>query len=59
MNMIKPYSNYIITPCQSSFILGRNIHHNVIAAQETVQPMFQMKRKKLFISIKIDLKNSI
>jgi hypothetical protein len=55
VNKIKPLLNEIISPFQSSFIPGRNIHHNIIVAQEMVHSMSRMKGQKVFMSIKIDL----
>lgn len=56
VNGIKPFLNGIISPYQSSFILGRNIHHNIIISLEMVHAMNQIKRQNSFHVIKIDLK---
>jgi hypothetical protein len=58
VNKIKPFLDGIISPYQSSFILGRTIHHNIIVAQEMVHSMAKMKGKKMFMSIKIDLEKA-
>jgi hypothetical protein len=55
---IKPFLNDVISPYQSSFILGRSIHHNIIVAHEMVHSMSRMKGKKMFMSIKIDLEKA-
>ena len=58
VNRVKPMLDGIISPHQSSFILGRTIHHNIIVAQEMVHSMAKMKGKKMFMSIKIDLEKA-
>lgn len=44
--------NNIISPRQSSFILGKNIHHNIIIAHEMVHAMKRVKENKMFMLIK-------
>lgn len=58
VNRTKPLLDHIISPYQSSFIPGRNIHHNIIVAQEMVHAMSKMKGKISFMSIKIDLEKA-
>lgn len=58
VNYIKPFLDGIISPNQSSFIPGRNIHHNIIIALERVHSMSRMKGDKVFMSIKIDLQKA-
>jgi len=58
VNRIKPLLNRIISPYQSSFILGRSIHRNIIVAKEMVHAMSKMKGQKGFMSIKIDLEKA-
>lgn len=45
----------LVSPFQSGFALGRNIHENVIVAQEIIHSMRNMKGKKGFFAIKVDL----
>jgi hypothetical protein len=48
----------IISSYQSSFILRRTIHHNIVVAREIVHSMAKIKGKKMFMSIKIDLEKA-
>ena len=58
VNRIKSLLDNIISPYQSSFILGRSIHHNIIVAQKMVHSMSKMRGKQVFMSIKIDLEKA-
>lgn len=44
-----------ISPFQSSFVLGRAIHDNIIITQEIIHSMKKLKEKKGFMIIKLDL----
>lgn len=53
---IKPFLNDLISPFQSSSIMGLVIHHTVIIALEMFHSMKKMKGKNIsFMAIKIDL----
>ncbi|XP_061343679.1 uncharacterized protein LOC133289698 [Gastrolobium bilobum] len=55
VNRLKPLLKKLISPFQSSFIPRRNIHDNVIIAQEMTHMMNRQRGGKAFMSIKIDL----
>jgi len=46
---------FIISPFQIGFVLGRNIHENIVVAQEMIHSMIKMKGRKGFFAIKVDL----
>jgi hypothetical protein len=45
----------IISPYQTGFVPGRNIHENIIVAKEMAHTMHRMKGKKGAFAIKVDL----
>jgi hypothetical protein len=45
----------IISPYQTGFVPGRNIHENIIVAQEMTHSMVKMKGRKGYVAIKVDL----
>lgn len=45
----------IVSPYQAGFVPGRNIHENIITAQEMMHSMHRMQGKKGFFAIKVDL----
>lgn len=45
----------LVSPFQIGFMLGQDIHKNIIVAQELVHSMNKMKGKKCFFVIKVDL----
>ncbi|PNX98123.1 ribonuclease H [Trifolium pratense] len=45
----------IISPYQTGFVPGRNIHENIIVAQEMIHSMTKMKGSMGYIAIKVDL----
>jgi hypothetical protein len=45
----------LISPFQTGFVPGRNIHENVIVAKEMIHSMHKMKGKKGVFAIKVDL----
>jgi len=55
VNRLKPIIPNVISPYQTGFIPGRDIHENIIIAQEVVHSMKRMKGKNGFFMIKVDL----
>jgi hypothetical protein len=45
----------LITPYQTGFVPGRNIHENIVVAKEMAHTMHFMKGKKGTFAIKVDL----
>jgi hypothetical protein len=45
----------IISPFQTGFVPGRNIHENIVVAKEMIHSMQKMKGKKGYFAIKVDL----
>lgn len=47
--------NDLISPYQTGFIPGRNIHENIVVAQELLHSLRRVKGKKGGLAIKVDL----
>lgn len=47
--------NEVVTPNQFGFIPNRNIHENIVVAQETLHSMHKLKGKRGYFTIKVDL----
>jgi hypothetical protein len=45
----------LISPYQTGFVPGRNIHENIIVAQEMTHSMVKMKGNRGYVAIKVDL----
>jgi tartrate dehydratase alpha subunit/fumarate hydratase class I-like protein len=45
----------LISPYQTGFVLGRNIHENIVVAKEMAHTMHSMKGRKGAFAIKVDL----
>lgn len=45
----------IISPYQTRFVSGRNIHENIIVAHEMIHGMSNKKGCKSYLAIKVDL----
>lgn len=54
-NRIHPFLNNIISPLQSSFVLGRAIHENIIIIKEVAHVFNKAKKGRNLMAIKIDL----
>jgi hypothetical protein len=52
---LKECISRLISPFQTGFVPGRNIHENIIVAKETVHSMNKMKGKRGAFAIKVDL----
>jgi hypothetical protein len=52
---LKEFIPVIISPYQTGFVPGRNIHENIIVAQEMTHTMVKMKGSKGLVAIKVDL----
>jgi hypothetical protein len=52
---LKEFIPVIISPYQTGFVPGRNIHENIIVAQEMTHSMVKMKGSKGLVAIKVDL----
>lgn len=57
-NRLKPLMPLLIHPSQTSFVAGRNIHDNIIVAQEILHSMRNKKGKTGWMAIKIDLEKA-
>ncbi|GAU43826.1 hypothetical protein TSUD_399190 [Trifolium subterraneum] len=55
---LKGHMSNLVSPFQTGFVPGRNIHENIIVAKEMVHNMNRMKGKKGFFAIKVDLSKS-
>ncbi|MCH87793.1 ribonuclease H, partial [Trifolium medium] len=55
VNRLKPLIPNIISPYQTGFVPTRNIHENIIVAQEMIHSMYKMRGKVGFFAIKVDL----
>jgi hypothetical protein len=55
VNRLKPLIPDIISPYQTGFVPTRNIHENIIVAQEMIHSMHKMRSKVGFFAIKVDL----
>jgi hypothetical protein len=51
---LKECISRLISPFQTGFVPGRNIHENIIVAKETVHSMNKMKGKRGAFAIKVD-----
>lgn len=58
VNRLKPILPQVIAPNQCSFVPGRHSSDNIIIAQEVIHSMRNMKKKKGFMAIKIDLEKA-
>jgi hypothetical protein len=45
----------LVSPFQTGFVPGRNIHENIVVAKEMMHSMHRMKGKRGFFAIKVDL----
>jgi hypothetical protein len=45
----------IVSPFQTGFVPGRNIHENIVVAQEMIHNMNKLSGKKGYFAIKVDL----
>jgi hypothetical protein len=52
---LKDHIPKLVSPFQAGFVPGRNIHENIIVAQEMIHSMYHMKGKKAYFAIKVDL----
>lgn len=55
VNRLKNVMGEVISPFQIGFVPGRNIHENIIIAQEMLRSMRKMRGKVGFFAIKVDL----
>jgi len=55
VDRLKEAIPFIISPFQTGFVPGRNIHENIVVAQEMIHSMIKMKGRKRFFAIKVDL----
>ena len=56
VNRLKPYLGELISENQSAFVVGRQIHDNILITQETFHYMrLKKKSKKYEIALKIDM----
>ncbi|KAK2390438.1 hypothetical protein QL285_063981 [Trifolium repens] len=55
VELLKDCIPFIISPYQTGFVPGRNIHENIIVAQEMTHNMVKMKGRKGYVAIKVDL----
>lgn len=55
VNRLKPLMDCLVSPYQTSFVLKRSIHDNIIIAKEIVHTMSRLHGRRGFMIIKIDL----
>lgn len=48
----------LVSPNQTGFIPRRNIHENIVVAQEILQSMHKLRGKKRLFAIKVDLEKA-
>ena len=58
VNRIKPILSKVVSPNQCSFVPGRLSSDNIIVAQEVIHSMRNLKGKRGFMAIKIDLEKA-
>lgn len=58
MNRLKPILPNIISPTQSSFILGQQILNNIVVVKEVLYSMRSRAKGKIWVIIKIDLEKA-
>lgn len=58
MNRIRPFLMDFISPLQSSFILGRGTHDNILVAQVIMHFIHRNKSRKGAMAFKIDLEKA-
>ncbi|WJX55356.1 Protein DETOXIFICATION 41 [Trifolium repens] len=52
---LKNYIPKLVSPFQTGFVPGRNIHENIVVTKEMVHSMHMAKGRKGFFAIKVDL----
>ncbi|PKI51650.1 hypothetical protein CRG98_027952 [Punica granatum] len=57
-NQLQCYMFELVSLNQVSFVLGRQIHDNIVIAQELVHTIQRMRGGKKFITIKVDLEKA-
>lgn len=57
-DIIKPQLQTFISPLQTTFVCGRNIHENTIITQEIMNYLHHKKSSKGFMAIKVDLEKA-
>lgn len=55
VNRMKVCMDGVMSPNQTGFIHNRNIHENIVVAQELLHSMNKLKGNKEFFAIKVDL----
>lgn len=55
VNKIKEVLPSLISPNQSSFVVGRHTTDNIVISQELVHTMRKLKRKQFYMASKVDL----
>jgi ribonuclease HI len=45
----------LVSPFQTGFVPGRNIHENIVVASEMAHSMYRMKGRKGYFAVKVDL----
>ena len=57
-NRLKNVMPKLISPMQSSFVLGRHITDNIVIAQEAIHSIHNKKGKVSWMAIKVDLEKA-
>ncbi|PKI44727.1 hypothetical protein CRG98_034904 [Punica granatum] len=57
-NRLQWYMSELVSPNQVSFVPERQIHDNIVVAQELVHTMHRMQGGKKFMTIKVDLEKA-
>lgn len=55
VNRLRPPMGKLVSPCQASFIPGRQITYNIVIAQEVLRTFRRTKGRRGFMAWKIDL----
>ena len=58
VNRMRPILEKIIEPVQSVFVLKRSIHDNILLTHEIMNKFNNMKGKKSWVTLKLDIKKA-
>jgi len=58
VNRMRPVLGKIIDPVQSAFVPNRSIHDNILLTHEVINKFRNMKGKKSWIALKLDMKKA-
>jgi len=58
VNRLRPCLDSIISPCQSAFVPGRQIHDNILLVCEIMNKFKSTKVKKAWVTLKLDMEKA-